>query len=1109
MKSVSSRLLIAGLLLLIPLIIPFSQPAKRGNPPGVPPLQSLKAYALSNAPTVASGTAWSTNAPDDPRAAQLIKNLPARLPTSPASQPTATPSRALEVPFRSASQRDAFDRLQQTTGGPLQVYLRPDNTTPAQIKGYPLMKAVAGLGDLSVQQERTARTFLQENASLLLLHDPATELRLLARETDELGRTHLHFTQHYAGLKVWPDQLSVHLDPEGNVDLMDGAYIPTPEGTATKPQLSGEEAEATARASLAGGAEGTATKPELVIYGPMDKPPRLGWKIELASGLRYDWLTVIDAITGSPLTAYNQVMEANVVGSGTDLLGATRALNVWQSGSTYYLWDTSKNMFKPATWNGALYTLDVRSTPYDQLSGSALSDVTSANPNSWNNPDAVSAAYNFSETYDYYHQKFGRDSYNGQGSNMTAVVRVSNYPNASWHKDIQMMLFGSSDRYAASLDVIGHELTHGVSSSIAGNTGLQYHDQPGALNEAFSDIFGEMIEARTKGTNDWIIGSQLATPVRDMANPGNYGQPSKMSQFVMTTNDNGGVHSNSGIINRAYFLLAAGLRGATGNTNAERIFYRCLTQNTQPESQFIDCRLGCIAAAEALFGTNSVQAIKTAEAFDCVELYAAPASTVQPSTTSAAVAAPDSYMWLRYAWDWGSLGYLNCLYRYEAAQSDSGSGTKLVTNTKVSRPSVAGNGYDMYFVGADDGLCYMLTTGSGFSTSNSGQVHSIALSPDRRYAAFVLNASVGNPTNQLYLYDSVSNTVATIALKTPVQDGPPLNNIRYADALDFSPDGKTLIYDALSSIKMPDNTLRQVWSIFALSTVTLQQSVVVPPVADFQIGSPFFSQTSSRYIVFDAQYTNGSSGIVTLDLFLGNGGVVGVSQTGLGYPCFNGDDSTVLFADADGTVNSGRSVYQQALSADKLSASGSRALWISDAKLATVYRRGTYVTPYTAPAIALTSPSQNAVYNSLGNVTLAATATSPNGSVARVEFYVGSKLIGTDTSAPYSFVWTTVPAGNYRAYARVYDITGAAATSAPVDFTVRPPARAGDFTQSGPPGFEFSLRIPQAGLYRLECSTNLVNWMPLGSYLCTTNLCFFDAGATNWPKRFYRAVSTP
>src|SRR5205823_926558 len=243
--------------------------------------------------------------------------------------------------------------------------------------------------------------------------------------------------------------------------------------------------------------------------------------------------------------------------------------------------------------------------------------------------------------------------------------------------------------------------------------------------------------------------------------------------YVFTSADHGGVHINSGIINRAYYLLAAGLKGAIGNQDAERIFYRCLTISMKPFSQFVDARLGCVAAAEALFGVGSQQALKTAEAFDAVELYDAPASAVQPTNVNAAVSALDSYMFVREH----SFPTRDDLWRFETTQGDFSSGSSLVTNVKLARPAISGNGAGMFFVGVDESLYAMQTTGTGFTNFNkAGLFHSVAISPQGRYAALVLNASSGVPTNQIVILGLWSNLNSTVNLVTPVSDGPPLSN---------------------------------------------------------------------------------------------------------------------------------------------------------------------------------------------------------------------------------------------------------------------------------------------------------------------------------------------
>jgi Zn-dependent metalloprotease len=1082
-----------------------------------PPVARLHAYAATNAPKTANGALWSTNQITDPKRAAVMQQVVSSIR---AKQTNHTPAKAptVAVGFRDTNQAEALRRLQKRVGASLQVYLRAENNTPNQLKGSPLAKAESGYSDSAARDETTVKKFLADNAALFLLDAPSQELRLANRQLDDLGGSVLRFTQQYRGLTVWPAEIGVHLNAAGDVDLVDCAYVPTPANVAIEPKLSVNDSAARARDAVHAGADATIQTPELVIYGPLDQPAKLAWKMNVSVSLNQAWWVVIDAQNGDTLATISRVMNDSVSGSGVDLLGETRLLNVWRDGATFFMIDTSKMMFNSSTGNGFIETDDATNQTESQiLPNNTLQNiycVTSTSANTWSNPDAVSAAYNLSQTYDYWLDRFNRNSYNDSGSNIFAVVRIGGLANAFWNDIHSGMFLGDADRYAGSLDVIGHEFTHGVVHSIGSHGVLLYKDQSGALNEAFADIFGEMTEARTKGTNDWLIGSQLRSVIRSMSNPAAYSQPEKMSQYVVTSSDSGGVHINSGIINHAYYLLAAGLKGAIGNRAAERIFYRCLTVSLKPFSQFIDARLGCVAAAEALFGVGSQQALKTAEAFDVVELYAAPASAAEPTNVNAAVSAPDSYMFVRWKkhWDlWPFFShYSEDIYRKETAQGDSSNGSTLVNKVKLARPAVSGDGAKMLFVGEDEDLYAIETAGSGFTNLNHpGLVHSIAISPQGNYAAFVFNAAPGIPTNQIVILDLQSGQTSTVDLVMPVSDGPPLNNISYADALSFSPDGKLLIYDALSQLRGPDGHLRKAWSIFGLDMTTLQQRVVVPTEDQFDIGNPCFSRTSDRFVVFDARYTNGISDVLTLDLYDGALGVIGVSYNGLGYPVFNGDDTKVFFADEDLSTTSGRSVYVQRLSTDKLGTSGSRSLAISDAKLAVIYRRGAYPDVNTAPSVTITAPSSNAVFTEPATVTVSASANDIDGSISRVEFYSGDRLLRTETARPFSMIWSDLPAGVYTVYARAYDNQGASATTAPLRFTVKPPAQAAVINRVGAPGFEFALSLPQAGLYRLEASTNLVDWVSLGSFLSSTNFGYLDSSVTNYPQRFYRAVLTP
>ena len=193
---------------------------------------------------------------------------------------------------------------------------------------------------------------------------------------------------------------------------------------------------------------------------------------------------------------------------------------------------------------------------------------------------SVNEAYDgLGHTFDFYLNIYHRNSINNAGMTMNASVHyATGYNNAFWNGS--QMLFGDGDghifnSFTKPLDVIGHELTHGVTQY---ESGLAYHDQPGALNESMSDVFGIMIKQyvlnQTSAQADWMIGDGLLTfpgqALRSMKAPGTaYNnpimgkdpQPADMTHFVHTSQDNGGVHINSGIPNHAFYLAAMAMGG--------------------------------------------------------------------------------------------------------------------------------------------------------------------------------------------------------------------------------------------------------------------------------------------------------------------------------------------------------------------------------------------------------------------------------------------------------------------------------------------------------------------------------------------------------------------
>ncbi len=246
---------------------------------------------------------------------------------------------------------------------------------------------------------------------------------------------------------------------------------------------------------------------------------------------------------------------------------------------------------------------------------------------------AVDEAYDGAgNTFDLYWNIYQRNSIDNKGLNLLSTVHYSrNYDNAFWNG--QQMVYGDGDedlppaqqlfnRFTIAVDVIGHELTHGVTQYEAN---LDYQGQSGALNESISDVFGSLVKQyrlnQDARSADWIIGEGLFTPnvhgvgIRSMKAPGTAyddpvlgkdPQPADMSGYVNTTQDNGGVHINSGIPNHAFYLIAYEI-GGNAWEKAGKIWYTALTGGLTNTSNFQDAANVTYQVAGQLFGVNGLE----------------------------------------------------------------------------------------------------------------------------------------------------------------------------------------------------------------------------------------------------------------------------------------------------------------------------------------------------------------------------------------------------------------------------------------------------------------------------------------------------------------------
>ncbi|MGA2642119.1 MAG: M4 family metallopeptidase [Spirochaetia bacterium] len=288
---------------------------------------------------------------------------------------------------------------------------------------------------------------------------------------------------------------------------------------------------------------------------------------------------------------------------------------------------------------GAVPTGRKRRTIYDAKEGSSLPGTLVRSEGQADGADTtVNEAYEYSGvTYDFYHDVLERNSVDDRGMRLDSSVHYredpsEEYDNAYW--DGRQMVYGDGDgvcfdRFTKCVDVIGHELTHGVTQFEAN---LEYHSQAGALNESISDVFGTLVKqwhfGQTVDNADWLIGAGLFMPsvrgkaLRSMKEPGTAyddprlgrdPQPGHMKDLVhlpdSARGDWGGVHINSGIPNRAFYLSASALGGHAWE-KAGKIWYQALCARLRPHSAFKKAADATISVAQELFGTAERAAVQ-------------------------------------------------------------------------------------------------------------------------------------------------------------------------------------------------------------------------------------------------------------------------------------------------------------------------------------------------------------------------------------------------------------------------------------------------------------------------------------------------------------------
>ncbi|PGA90081.1 bacillolysin [Bacillus toyonensis] len=346
------------------------------------------------------------------------------------------------------------------------------------------------------------------------------------------------------------------------------------------------------------------------------EPGNYYYFIDVQNGNIVDKYNTIN--TTSVTEKKSPVIGTNTMGTGKGIWGDVKSLPITLLENKYYLQDTTRGTM--------ISTYDAKNR--SQVPGTIWSSITNVFNQSYD-AAAVDAHYYTGITYDYYKNTFNRNSYNNSGAELHSTVHYGqNYNNAFWNGS--RMVYGDGDGYtftsfSGGLDVVGHELTHAITEA---TSNLIYRKESGALNEAISDIFGILIKQYQGGSTDWEIGKDIYVSrnqaMRSMSNPNKYGDPDHYSKRYTGANDNGGVHTNSGIVNKAAYLLANGGThyGVTvngiGTDKMSAIYYRANIAYFTQSTNFSQARVRLIQAANDLYGDSSSEVTAVKASFDAV-----------------------------------------------------------------------------------------------------------------------------------------------------------------------------------------------------------------------------------------------------------------------------------------------------------------------------------------------------------------------------------------------------------------------------------------------------------------------------------------------------------
>ena len=563
-----------------------------------------------------------------------------------------------------------------------------------------------------------------------------------AAETDQLGFVHQRFAQYYQGIRVEHADYLVH-SKSGAVESINGDFdrisgLDTAPSISQKVALNSALAHVGARTYMwqTNEANAEAFKPtgELVIVRDGRAGANglrvLAWKFNVYAAAPVSRAYIyVDARTSQVVSQDNIIKHAAATGTFATAYSGSRSTNDGTTTGGYFLREGTTRGLGIETYNckkGNSYTAATDFIDADN-------NWTAAEYNNANFDNVSGDAHVGAQaTYDYWKAVHGRNSYDNAGAKIKSYVHFDDtpgdgvgYENAYWNGSVMTYGDGAARfRPLTALDVCGHEIGHAVCERTAN---LTYSGESGAMNEGLSDIWGASIEAYAvanlgftssgvKAKSTWLIGEEIdkqQVALRSMSAPKTLGQPAyyKGVNWYAGTADNGGVHTNSGVLNHWYYVLAAGESGTNegggaysvtgvGLDAAAKITFRMESVYMVASSTYAQARTYSIQAATDLFGAGSAQVTAVTNAWFSVGVGAATGGGTTPPPTSAYCTSKGTSQ----AYEYVKLVQLGNINRTSGADGGYYNGSALSTSVAAGssqtisyQTGFTGTGYAEYF----------------------------------------------------------------------------------------------------------------------------------------------------------------------------------------------------------------------------------------------------------------------------------------------------------------------------------------------------------------------------------------------------------------------------